>query len=54
VIEETIKQELPVGFQRAEFILERGMVDQVVDRRALRDTVALLLGHMTGVWAEAR
>jgi acetyl-CoA carboxylase carboxyl transferase subunit beta len=54
VIEETIKQELPLGFQRAEFLLERGMVDQVVDRRALRDTVALLLGHMTGVWAETR
>jgi acetyl-CoA carboxylase carboxyl transferase subunit beta len=51
VIEETIKQELPVGFQRAEFLLERGMLDQVVDRRELRDTVALLLKHMTGVWA---
>ena len=49
VIEETIKQELPKGFQRAEFLLEHGMIDQVVDRRALKDTVALLLRHMVGV-----
>lgn len=47
VIEETIKQELPEGFQRAEFLLRHGMVDQVVDRRKLRSTVALLLAHMT-------
>jgi acetyl-CoA carboxylase carboxyl transferase subunit beta len=47
VIEETIKQELPKGFQRSEFLLEHGMVDRVVDRRELRDTVALLLRHMT-------
>ncbi|MEX2528006.1 MAG: acetyl-CoA carboxylase, carboxyltransferase subunit beta [Gemmatimonadota bacterium] len=47
VIEETIKQELPEGFQRAEFLLRHGMVDRVVDRRELRATVALLLAHMT-------
>ncbi len=47
VIEETIKQELPKGFQRSEFLLEHGMVDRVVDRRQLKDTVALLLHHMT-------
>jgi len=52
VIEETIKQELPKGFQRAEFLLEHGMVDQVVDRREMKDMVALLLGHMTGRWPE--
>jgi acetyl-CoA carboxylase carboxyl transferase subunit beta len=46
VIEETIKQELPEGFQRAEFLLEHGMVDRVVDRRSLRETVARLLRHM--------
>lgn len=50
VIEETIKQELPEGFQRSEFLLEHGMVDRVVDRRELRDTVLLLLRHM---WAPA-
>lgn len=47
VIEETIKQELPAGFQRSEFLLDHGMVDRVVDRRDLKDTVALLLRHMT-------
>jgi acetyl-CoA carboxylase carboxyl transferase subunit beta len=46
VIEETIKQELPEGFQRSEFLLEHGMVDLVVDRRELRETVARLLRHM--------
>jgi acetyl-CoA carboxylase carboxyl transferase subunit beta len=50
VIEETIKQELPEGFQRSEFLLEHGMVDRVVDRRALRETVALLLRHMLDEW----
>ncbi len=46
VIEETIKQELPAGFQRSEFLLEHGMVDRVVDRRELKATVALLLQHV--------
>ncbi len=48
VIEETIKQELPKGFQRSEFLLEHGMVDRVVDRREMKETVARLLAHMTG------
>ena len=43
VIEQTIRQKLPVGFQRAEFLLEHGMVDMVVDRRELKDTVARCL-----------
>lgn len=47
VIEETIKQELPAGFQRSEFLLEHGMVDRVVDRRELRGEVSLLLQHMS-------
>jgi acetyl-CoA carboxylase carboxyl transferase subunit beta len=51
VIEETIKQELPEGFQRSEFLLKHGMVDRVVDRRELRDTVVRLLRHM---WAPSR
>lgn len=46
VIEETIKQELPEDFQTAEFLLEHGMVDQVVDRRELKATLARLLRHM--------
>jgi acetyl-CoA carboxylase carboxyl transferase subunit beta len=53
VIEETIKQELPAGFQRSEFLLEHGMVDRVVDRRELKRTIALLIRHMTGVPQEA-
>jgi len=48
VIEETIRQELPEGFQRSEFLLEHGMVDRVVDRRELKETLARLLRHMTG------
>ena len=53
VIEETIKQELPKGFQRAEFLLEHGMVDRVVDRRELKETVERLLRHMTNAPAPA-
>jgi acetyl-CoA carboxylase carboxyl transferase subunit beta len=50
VIEETIKQELPDGFQRAEFLLRHGMVDRVVDRRELKAELALLLRHMGNLW----
>ncbi|MEQ8328946.1 MAG: acetyl-CoA carboxylase, carboxyltransferase subunit beta [Longimicrobiales bacterium] len=52
VIEETIKQELPSGFQRSEFLLEHGMVDRVVDRRELKETIALLLRHMADHWSD--
>ena len=48
VIGETIRQELPKGFQRSEFLLTHGMVDCVVDRRELKETLAALLGHMVG------
>ena len=43
VIEQTIRQVLPEGFQRSEFLLEHGMVDQIVDRRDLRARLAALL-----------
>lgn len=46
VIEETIKQELPEGFQRSEFLLKHGMVDQVVDRRELKETTTRLIRFM--------
>ena len=46
VIEQTIRQKLPKGFQRAEFLLEHGMVDMVVDRRQMRDTLIRLLNFM--------
>lgn len=54
VIEETIKQELPDGFQRSEFLREHGMVDRVVDRREMRAKVALLLRHMWVGWEAAK
>jgi acetyl-CoA carboxylase carboxyl transferase subunit beta len=46
VIKETIRQDLPDGFQTAEFLLEHGMVDRIVPRDRMRDTVARLFGHM--------
>jgi len=46
VIEQTIRQKLPAGFQRSEFLLERGQLDLVVDRRELKPTVARLLRFM--------
>jgi len=54
VIKQTIGQDLPEGFQTAEFLLDHGMIDAVVARGELRDTAAQLLRHMTGAWpAEA-
>ncbi|WP_288434990.1 acetyl-CoA carboxylase, carboxyltransferase subunit beta [uncultured Deinococcus sp.] len=47
VIQQTIRQNLPEGFQRAEFLLEHGMVDDVVDRREQRAYLARLLGVLT-------
>jgi acetyl-CoA carboxylase carboxyl transferase subunit beta len=49
VIEQTIKQELPEGFQRSEFLLEHGMLDAIVDRRAMKAEIARLLRHMRGL-----
>jgi acetyl-CoA carboxylase carboxyl transferase subunit beta len=46
VIEQTIRQKLPKGFQRSEFLLEHGMVDMVVDRREMRQTLIRLLSFM--------
>jgi acetyl-CoA carboxylase carboxyl transferase subunit beta len=48
VIEQTIRQRLPVGFQRSEFLLEHGMIDILVDRALLRDTVIQCLHFMVG------
>ncbi len=42
VIEQTVRQKLPEGFQHAEFLLEKGAIDMIVDRRALRDKLATL------------
>ena len=43
VIEQTVRETLPEGFQRSEFLLEKGAVDMIVDRRQLRDKVARLI-----------
>ena len=48
VIKQTLGQDLPEGFQTAEFLLDHGMVDQVVHRRDLKHTVGQLLRHMSG------
>jgi len=43
VIEQTMRRSLPKGFQRAEFLKDKGFVDKIVDRRDLRDTISSLL-----------
>lgn len=53
VIKQTIGQDLPDGFQTAEFLLEKGQIDAVVPRGSLRDTAARLLRHMQGQRAVA-
>jgi len=46
VIEQTIRQKLPDGFQRSEFLLEHGMVDAIVHRKDLKARLGSLLGLM--------
>ena len=46
VIEQTVRQKLPEGFQRSEFLLDHGAIDMIVDRRQLRGTVADLLAKL--------
>ena len=48
VIKQTIGQDLPDGFQTAEFLLDHGMLDDVVHRKELKRTVGQLLRHMSG------
>ena len=48
IIEQTIRQKLPKGFQRAEFLLEHGAIDMIISRLDMRDTVARLLAKFTG------
>ena len=47
VIEQTVREKLPEGFQRSEFLLQKGAVDMIVDRRNLRDEIASLLALLT-------
>jgi acetyl-CoA carboxylase carboxyl transferase subunit beta len=43
VIEQTVREKLPEGFQRAEFLIQKGAVDMIVDRRQMRDEIASLI-----------
>ena len=43
VIEQTVREKLPEGFQRAEFLLQKGAIDMIVDRREMREQIADLL-----------
>ena len=47
VIEQTIREKLPDGFQRAEYLLDHGMVDMVVPRQDPKATLAKLIGYLT-------
>jgi acetyl-CoA carboxylase carboxyl transferase subunit beta len=53
VIEQTIRQKLPVGFQRSEFLLEHGMIDIIADRAQMRETVVQCLQFMVGATKSA-
>ena len=53
VIEQTIREKLPDGFQRAEYLLEHGMIDMVVHRHALQDRLGRLIAYLTPVEGKA-
>ena len=46
VIEQTVREKLPEGFQRSEFLLEKGAIDMILDRRQLRDKISAILALM--------
>ncbi len=47
VIEQTVREKLPEGFQRSEFLLQKGGVDMIIDRRQLREEISAMLGILT-------
>jgi acetyl-CoA carboxylase carboxyl transferase subunit beta len=53
VIEQTVREKLPEGFQRAEFLLQKGAIDMIVDRRQMRDEIAHLLALLLKQPADA-
>ena len=53
VIEQTVRQKLPEGFQRSEFLVEKGAIDMIVDRREMKARLALLLGMLQRLPAAA-
>jgi acetyl-CoA carboxylase carboxyl transferase subunit beta len=48
VIEQTVREKLPEGFQRSEFLLEKGAIDMILDRRQMREKISSMLALMTG------
>jgi acetyl-CoA carboxylase carboxyl transferase subunit beta len=48
VIEQTVREKLPEGFQRSEFLLQKGAIDMIVDRRQLRDQISAILALLVG------
>jgi len=46
VIEQTIKQKLPPGFQRSEFLVEHGLIDMIVNRKSLKSTLFSLIDYL--------
>jgi len=53
VIEQTVREKLPEGFQRSEFLMQKGAIDRIVDRRAMRDELARLLALLLRQPADA-
>ena len=53
VIEQTVRETLPEGFQRSEFLLEHGVIDLISDRREMRDNILSILGILTGKHASS-
>ncbi|MEY4082801.1 MAG: hypothetical protein RL483_170 [Pseudomonadota bacterium] len=53
VIEQTVREKLPEGFQRAEFLLEKGAVDRIIDRRKMREEIAGMLSLLAGTKTSA-
>jgi acetyl-CoA carboxylase carboxyl transferase subunit beta len=47
VIEQTIREKLPEGFQRAEYLLQHGMIDMVVERQRMKETLVKIIGYLT-------
>jgi acetyl-CoA carboxylase carboxyl transferase subunit beta len=52
VIENTVREKLPEGFQRSEFILQKGAIDMIIDRRKMREEIAQLLALLQNQPAE--
>jgi acetyl-CoA carboxylase carboxyl transferase subunit beta len=53
VIEQTVRETLPEGFQRSEFLLEHGAIDMIVDRRDMRNRIASILAKMMNAEAKS-